>query len=453
MRDIIRKQLPLVTPFIDHEHAQELAKMSEIIDSLGREVVVSIHKDLVRNLRNPDKGRTGMSAEQVLRSLVIKQMEGLSYAQLEFRLADSICYRSFCRFGITEKTPDVSTLKNNIKLVRGETMEMINRAILRYAKEQGIENGRKVRTDCTVEETNIHEPSDAWLLYDSVRVLARLMHQAQEMISNLMFTDHSRRAKRRFRNIQHCGVEEQRVKHYRDLVKITEKTVRYAASVVERLDKHGTTSASGNAACVSLAEQLRHYSELAIGIINQTTRRVFYKENVPAGEKVVSIFEPHSDIIIKDRRDTFFGHKLCLSTGRSGLVLDCVVLRGNPADSTLAVEMIERQKQIWGRAPLQASFDGGFASEDNLKDIKGLGVKDAVFNKKRGLDVSEMAKSTWVYRCLSRFRAGIEGGISFLKRCFGLARCLWKGFESFKAYTWASILSHNLLIVARHQLK
>jgi IS5 family transposase len=102
--------------------------------------------------------------------------------------------------------------------------------------------------------------------------------------------------------------------------------------------------------------------------------------------------------------------------------------------------------------PCQAAFDGGFASKENLANIKELGVQDVVFNKKCGLDISQMASSSWVYRCLSNFRAEIEGGISFLKRCFRMSRCMWRGFASYKAYTWASILSHNLLVLARRRL-
>jgi IS5 family transposase len=133
-------------------------------------------------------------------------------------------------------------------------------------------------------------------------------------------------------------------------------------------------------------------------------------------------------------------------------MFDDVVEDGNPADSKLAVEMVERVSNIYNAIPCQAAFDGGFASRENLVNIKELGVQDVVFNKKCGLEVSQMASSSWVYRYLSNFRAGIEGGISFLKRCFGLSRCMWKGLASFKSYTWASILSHNLLVLARHRL-
>ncbi len=186
--------------------------------------------------------------------------------------------------------------------------------------------------------------------------------------------------------------------------------------------------------------------------MNQTERRVLQGETVPAKEKVVSIFEPHTDIIVKDRRDTYYGHKIVLTGGVSGLFTDLVVLDGNPADSTLPVDMISRQKKIYGRVPLKAAYDGGFASNTNLEDIKGMGVRDATFRRKRGLKISDMAKSTWVYKRMCNFRAGIEGMISFLKRCFGLRRCTWSGFESFKSYAWSSVITANLLLMARHML-
>ena len=141
-----------------------------------------------------------------------------------------------------------------------------------------------------------------------------------------------------------------------------------------------------------------------------------------------------------------------MTAGASGLVLDCKVLDGNPADSKLAVDMVQRQSAIYGRAPRQISMDGGFASKSNVAGIKELGVQDVAFSKRRGLAITDMVKSDWVYRRLKRFRAGIESNISFLKRCFGLDRCTWRSLRSFKAYTWASLVAHNLLLLARRQL-
>jgi IS5 family transposase len=165
---------------------------------------------------------------------------------------------------------------------------------------------------------------------------------------------------------------------------------------------------------------------------------------------VLSIFEDHTDVIRKDRRETIYGHKICLTGGASSLILDCRVLEGNPTDSSLAVDAVKRQEKVYGQLPRQVALDGGFASKINLADIKGLGVNDVAFSKRRGLEISDMAKSTWVYHRLRDFRAGIEGCISFLKRCFGLDRCSWRSFASFKAYVQASVLSFNLLVLARH---
>jgi IS5 family transposase len=190
----------------------------------------------------------------------------------------------------------------------------------------------------------------------------------------------------------------------------------------------------------------------ADAIIDQTTRRVLGGETVPADEKLYSIFEEHTDIIVKKRREVEFGHKLCLAVGPSSLVLDVTIEDGNPADSTLAQKMVDRQVRLFQRPPRQVAFDGGFASKDNVAALKDMGVSDVAFHKKRGLKISEMVKSSWVYKRLRRFRAGIEGVISWLKRCFGLTRCNWSGIGGFKRYVWSSVVAANALTLARHRI-
>lgn len=424
--------------------------MSEVLDGLP-EVVEGVHADLVRGLANPHKGRKGMSAEQLLRVLILKQMKGFSYDELSFELASSLCYQRFCRFGIDERIPKKASLQRDCKRVRAETLESINGHLLGYASEQKIEAGRKVRVDCTVEETNIHAPTDSSLLFDGVRKLTDLLEAAREL-APVVFSDHRKRAKRRAIEILNSATEAERLTPYRDLLEITRKTGNYAHAALAVLRDATPSSIMETAKLEGLLFELQHYGGLVFCVIEQTQRRVLHGESVPASDKLVSIFEEHTDIIVKDRRGTYYGHKLCLTTGASGLVLDCAVLDGNPADSTLAVMMAQRQCDLYGRPPRQMSMDGGFASKDNLLDIKALGVKDVAFSKRRGLTIADMVKSTWVYRQLKRFRAGIEGNISFLKRCFGLDRCTWRGLPSFKAYTWASVVAHNLLLLARHQL-
>ena len=450
MRRSLDPQLPIVHPSVQHDHADELKTISGILDD-EPEILELVLADLVDGGILDDDGREGMTAEQVLRSLVVKQMNGFSYDELAFHLADSRSYRSFCRFGFEAKMPSKSTLQRNIKKLKPETLEAVNRALVGRAVREKIERGRKVRFDCTVVETDIHEPSDSWLLWDCVRVLVRLMKQASQL-AQCRFTDHSRRAKRRAMAIQNAKKESERVKLYKDLLGVAGRTVGYARQVSVTVRKDGGSDLKQIALAIHVANQLDHFVSLAQRVISQTQRRVLHGEQVPAQDKVLSIFEPHTDIIIKDRRDTLYGHKVCLSAGASGMVLDCVVEKGNPADSTLAVPLVKRQKVLFGRVPRQATFDGGFASRNNLVEIKRLGVNDVVFSKGRSLEVTDMVKSVWVFRQLRKFRAGIEGIISFLKRCFGLDRCTWSGLRSFRAYAWGAIISANLLVMARHML-
>ena len=138
---------------------------------------------------------------------------------------------------------------------------------------------------------------------------------------------------------------------------------------------------------------------------------------------------------------------------KSNLILDCLITKGNPADSDQYIPMLERHKKTFSKVPRQVSADGGFTSKDNLTDAKELGVKDAAFAKKRGLLVIDMTKSSWVYKKLRNFRAGIEANISTLKRAFGLDRCTWKGCEGFKQYVWSSIFAYNLQVIARIKLE
>ncbi len=441
MRNKIHDQLPIVYPFIAHEHARELRRISDILDRIpaARSLV---YDDLVAHGPLISTGRPGLSGDQALRLFLLKQMNGFSYEELAFHLADSRCFRAFCGFGIDEKSPRKSALQQNIKRIQPDTMELINRLVLEEARLQKVENGRKVRVDCTVVESNIHHPTDNSLLYDSVRVLARLMERGRSQ-AKVRFTNHTRRAKRRTLGILNAKSNKQREPLFRDLLEITRRTVTMA--------KHMAFALAGRDA--ELQASLLHYSRLAQQVISQTERRVLFGESVPPDEKVVSIFEDHADVIVKDRRDTYFGHKVCLTSGKSGLFLDCVIEDGNPADSALAQEMITRQTKLYGRPPRQAAFDGGFASKDNLHDLKTDGVKDVMFSKKRGLKVVDMAKSSWVYKRLRNFRAGIEGMISFLKRCFGAGLCTWRGLASFKSYVWGSVVSANLLILARHTME
>lgn len=450
MRKICEKQLPLPEEAPAHPKVEELRKISEILNA-NSSIYALVAQDI--GVASNAVGADGMSAEQVLRAAIIKQTEEYSYEELTFHLADSKSYRNFCllKFG---KTYAKSTLNANIKAISANTWEAINRVLLGYAASEKIEQGRKARIDCTVVESNIHYPTDSELLWDGVRVLSRILNRARIELVDLQFSfmNHTRRSKRRRLAILNAKNSEHRKKEYKDLIKMSENTVEYAESALQALATYSPPTLEQSLLSMAIRQELEHYLPLVRQIICQTIRRVINGESVPAEEKLVSIFEPHTDIIKKDRRDTYYGHKICLTGGVSNLILDCQILSGNPADSTLTTTMLERQKEIFGRPPLKVALDGGFASKDNLQAAKEMNIKDVCFSKGRGLAEEDMCRSSYVYKKLWKFRAGIESGISWLKRAFGLGRCCWKGLQSFESYVWASVVSANLLTMARCKL-
>jgi transposase, IS5 family len=275
--------------------------------------------------------------------------------------------------------------------------------------------------------------------------MVRLLKRADALIggAGLEWRDRCRAAKKRAHKIQFTRGRPNRVQLYRELIAITGETLAHLKQASQQLAVASTPPIA------AWQVQVRHYRPLVERIIRQSQRRVLAGEPVPAGEKLVSLFEPHADIIVKGSRKAEYGHKLNLTTGKSGMILDLVIEDGNPADKERFMPMLERHIAIWGQAPQQAVADGGFASGDNLSSAKTLGVSDMAFHKKAGLRIEDMVTSKWVYRKLRNFRAGIEAGISCLKRAYGLARCTWRGLDHFKAYVWSSVVAYNLVLLIR----
>jgi IS5 family transposase len=376
---------------------------------------------------------------------LLKQIHGLSYRELEFHLQDSAAFRAFVGLGFEER-PSHQALQSNVKRIQPTTWEALHRVLIGFARDEGIERGRTIRGDTTVVDGAIHEPADSGLLWDCVRVATRLMHRMARRRPSLRetFSDHTRRAKRRAYTIKFYRRRTDMVGQYRDLIRVARVVRAEADAVAER--------AAGMEGLQPLASELRALLRRMDQVLDQTQRRVIDGEKVPSGEKIVSIFETHTDIIVKDNRETRYGHKVCLTGGKSSLVLDCVIEEGNPADSTLVERTLARHIDLFGEAPRQAAFDGGFASKENIETAKTLGVEDIAFHRKSGLEITEMARSAWVFRRLRDFRSGIEGCISTLKRAFQMGRCNWRGLESFRSYVWSSVTSFNLIVLARHLL-
>ena len=393
MRKKSKKQMPLMPEAIDHPQATELENISRILDANPTICDLAL-QDLSEGSKKASRsGAHGMTADQVVRAAIVKQMLNFTYKELAFHIVDSNSLRRFMRIGIADKGFKKSVLNKNVKALSPQTWEAINGQLVQYAADEKIEKGRQVRIDCTVVESNIHEPTDSSLLWDSVRVLTRLLHRSKEDFGlRVLFQDHSRRAKRRLLGIMNSRSKKDRKSKYVDLIKVTNKSIGYAHSAIEAIDKVASISNG----LLALRLDLNRYCQLAARVVDQTQRRVLLGENVPALDKVVSLFETHTDIIVKDRRDTFFGHKICLTGGASNLIVYCLIVYGNPADSSLTVDMLDRQKLLYGRYPLKVALDGGFASKDNLNKAKEKQIKDVCFAKRRGLEVVDMCRSQWV---------------------------------------------------------
>ena len=428
---------------LDHPVADELEWASAWLDE-HPELLDEVAADLAGKA-STRRGRHGLTRETILRCAVLLHLRGESYRGLAFTLQDSLSAQRFARLDPARPPPGKSVLQATVGSVGAATWEAINRRLLEVARAERIETGEAVRVDSTVTETHILEPSDSRLLVDGVRVLTRLLRAARGELGAVAvdFHDHRRAAKRRALEAGSQRGAARRARTYRKLLRLAGRTVGYVEAALPAVAAAGTPWSR------SWVGSATAYLDLLGRVAEQTERRVFGGETVPACEKVVSLFEPHTDIIVKGGRGTHYGHKVNLATGRTGLVLDVVVEDGNPADSARCLPMLERHVEQYGAPPSRAAFDGGYASRENLKEAKALGIEHVVFHKKRGLKAEDMTRSPWLYGQLKRFRAGVEAGISYLKRCFGLDRCLWRGLPRFKAYVQSAVFAHNLIRLAR----
>ena len=430
-------------------------KIDAILDANPR-IAELVWRDLNRTKDAKTKrstGAKGMTAEQVLRFAIVKMREELSYRALADRVDDSIVLREFCRMP-HEKIPAFTTLHENIKGIRPQTFQEINDAVIAYAVHMDVEDGKRIRIDSTAVESNIHHPIDSAHLWDCVRVLTRILRRVETEFEFLRgrFSDHTRVAKKLRYKINNARGQDNRRPLYKRLIDTAQKTVAYAEQAIAELDPDRMETFDEVLIAGALRSALEEFTPLARRVIDQSTRRVLNGERVPADEKVVSIFEPHTDIIVKGQREVVYGHKIFLSAGKSNLILDCAVEKGNPADSEQFMPALERHQKRFGKAPKDVATDGGFASKANGEDARGLGVQDIAFSTLKGNTLCELVQSTRVYKQLRNWRAGIEGIISAVKRAFGLGRCIWRGYESFQAYVHLAVLAFNLQTLARHLL-
>lgn len=421
----------------EHEISRILAGIDAWLNE-HPEVLGWIEEDICTQLSQ--RGRAGLSCEQILRIALIKQYRQCSYRELTVLLADSRSFQHFA--GIDPfRVPAKSTLQANITAIKADTWERLNQMLVASVMGTAFEPGQRIRIDSTVSECHILAPTDSKLLYDALRVMVRFLKRTRHQV-DVRYVDHERRAKRRWLAARTAKRDSDRVLHYRALLQDVDETRLYVIEVLQTLKKQGFDD--------PLMTRMEGDLSVIERIMDQTTRRVFNGEAVPASEKVVSLFEPHTDIIKKGGREVHYGHKINLVTGKSGLVLDAVIERGNPSDESRFIPMLERFDDCYGYTPAEVAVDGGYSSAHNLAGAKQRGVAKVAFHKRRNLTIEDMTDGDpWLYRELRNFRAGIEAGISYLKRCFGLRRIFWKGWDRFRASVWASIFAHNLVRLGR----
>ncbi len=276
--------------------------------------------------------------------------------------------------------------------------------LLHVHSQAGLEKGTRICLDATGVESNIHYPTDALLLQDGIGLITRYLMVGKTLTPRPAYTfgDHRRVVKKRVTKIRDAKKKQVRERAYRDLLRLAEQVRRYVLGAMATLKGFEADDWFQVVKARRLAEELER-AVLVLGRV-QTARRMLRGEKVPASEKVISVLECHADIIEKGDRGPLFGQKVFLTGGVSGMILDCLVVRGNPADASLFPRLIERQEQLFWRVPRQTAADGGFASGENLRWAKARGVRDVMFAKRRGLSILEMIKSLWVYKKLRNFR-------------------------------------------------
>lgn len=452
MRIRSQKQLYIKVQSKSLSKSDELRAYGKLLENLPgyQDILEQVQRDLSPQCSGSKRGRNGMTAEQVLKSLLVKMRNNYSYRGLSEATRDSLSVRDFLGLSSFLRPEGFSfkTLQNNIKLLQESTLDMLDEELKKYARAEGIEDGKKTRTDAFNTASNIHYPTDWSLMNDSIRVLSRIMVYALEDVGvPLKFTNHYRASKKKLFKIHNTKSTKKRHKLNLELIRLTKKTLRYSESSLVVMREHlPLLSVQLGLKLGGLISSLEDYIPLVEQVIDQAHRRIVKKESVPAEEKIFSIFEDHTDIIVKGRRDITFGHKNTITTGKSGLVLNLEIHEGNPADSTLVEEAMKAHEEFYGGYPESAVFDGCYSSNENRKFAEEVGIKNTCFSKETD---QESTCSRFIRRSLRNFRAGIEATVSMLMRMFGMKRIMNKGLASFKATAKAAVITYNMFILAR----
>jgi len=358
-----------------------LQAISDFLDD-QEDIIEQVRCDLRRGLKKAETGRSGLTPQQVLRSLVLMRVKNWNYRELRERIADGCTLRQFTDFYCLP-VPRHDAFHRGFNRLTPETLKAINDLVVQAAVELGLEDGQKLRVDTTVVQTDIHHPTDNTLLWDVVRVVTRLIGRLATALSRRRikgFRDRTRSARRRMQEIQRMTTrqrQEQQTATYRELIGIAEEVIESARAALRQTRKARGKDMITDLAIAETRKEIEHFCGLGDRVIDQSRRRVLNGEQVPTVEKLYSIFEPHTDLIKRGKVQSpiEFGHKVFLAESARGLITQYDVLDGNPVDEQHVVISLERHRQTFGDVPKLYGSDRGFFSEKNVMSCKQEGVK------------------------------------------------------------------------------
>lgn len=412
------------------------------------DLILMLKSDILGEERASAFGRQDTpSVEQIVRAAIFKEMRGLDYRELEYAQSDSRICENFIKLEGREPF-SFQMFQKYISRVKPESLHRLLVEINKIAISEGLEDVQSVSQDSTVVRTNIHYPTNNSLVWDCIKTSTRLLEQLKQEIDTLDFIDYTKSAKKTFYEINITRKESNRYTLFCKQLILFTKVINQTSNAIKKKSK--SIIARG------IQEELAKLLGLMEQVFNMTYRKEIEGEKVPNEDKLFSIYEQHTDIIVKGQREALFGHKINLAAGKSNLVLDCEVLRGNPADKSLFKQTIDNVIQNYEIIPRNSATDGGYASLANLEYAKTAGISNIVFNKVVG-SMQNIVSSLNMETRLKKWRSTMEAIISNVKRGFNIFTCNWKGWIHFQAKVLWSVLAYNFrvmtgLILARLSL-
>jgi transposase, IS5 family len=415
-----------------------------------------------RRPRSTRTGRPSIAPDRLLRCCVVKHLKGWSFRELEREVRSNLVYRQFTRFD-AEATPDFSTFSRTFALLSPTLTEQIHQRVVGLGREQGVARGRKLRTDTTVVETNIHYPTDSTLLGDGIRVLSRSLKRIAAECKGraLEVVDHGRAVKHRLLEICPAAksltpANQRRLEDsYRQLRGLTRGVVRQGKTVLQRWERGRLKVVGDRLQVQTQTSQLRHFLPLVEKVIAQTRERL-WKKNLHVVGKILSLFEAHTQVIRKGKPDkpTEFGRLVRIDEVENGIVSGYKVQVGHPADTNAWMPALTQHQASFGQVPRLATADRGYFSAANEREAKARGVKKVALPARGRLSPTRARrqKQRWFQRAL-RWRAGSEATISTLKHPFSMWRATDKGESGFQRYVGWSIITKNLFSIGRWQVQ